>query len=137
SPAFRPGEALPFGRPRRACLPAGVWACQLPAAPSSLGSVAAMTAQDTMPKPPAAKRVPKVREYHGDRVVDEVAWLANPDDPDTDAYLGGGNAFTRERMKGQGSLRETICSEFKTRTQETDLSLPVRTVGYWYYTRTV
>jgi len=96
-----------------------------------------MTAQDTMPKPPAAKRVPKVREYHGDRVVDEFAWLANPDDPDTIAYLEAENAYTRERTKDQESLRETIFNEIKTRTQETDLSVPVRKDGYWYYTRTV
>jgi oligopeptidase B len=31
----------------------------------------------------------------------------------------------------------TVFNEIKTRTQETDLSVPARKGGYWYYTRTV
>ncbi len=38
---------------------------------------------------------------------------------------------------GQAGLRETIFGEIKGRTQETDLSVPVRKDGWWYYARTV
>ena len=37
----------------------------------------------------------------------------------------------------QAGLREEIFGEIKGRTQETDLSVPVRKGGWWYYARTV
>jgi oligopeptidase B len=91
----------------------------------------------TQATPPVAKRIPTTREHHGDRFVDEYAWLANPDDPDTIAYLEAENAYTESRTGDQAGLRETVFGEIKARTQETDLSVPVRKGGYWYYTRTV
>jgi oligopeptidase B len=90
-----------------------------------------------MSTPPVAKRIPTTREHHGDRVVDEYAWLANSADPDTIKYLEAENAYTESRTDDQAGLRETIFGEIKARTQETDLSVPVRKGGYWYYTRTV
>ncbi|HEX6872105.1 MAG TPA: S9 family peptidase [Micromonosporaceae bacterium] len=86
---------------------------------------------------PVAKQVPIERTHHGDTVVDEYAWLADKDDPDTIAYLTAENAYTEARTADQASLRETIFNEIRTRTQETDLSVPARKHGYWYYTRTV
>jgi oligopeptidase B len=90
----------------------------------------------TQPVPPTAKRVPTERTHHGDTVVDEYAWLAVKDDPDTVAYLTAENAYTQARTADQAALRETVFNEIKARTQETDLSLPSRKGGYWYYTRT-
>src|SRR3954454_4024462 len=87
--------------------------------------------------PPAAKRVPTERTHHGDTVPDDYAWLANKDDPDTIAYLTAENAYTDARTEHLAGLRETLFNEIKNRTQETDLSVPVRRGGYWYYTRTV
>jgi oligopeptidase B len=91
----------------------------------------------TQATPPIAKRIPTERTHHGDTVIDEYAWLVDKDDPDTIAYLTAENEYTDERTKDQRSLRETIFNEIKTRTKETDLSVPVRHGGYWYYTRTV
>lgn len=89
------------------------------------------------PVPPAAKRVPTERTHHGDTVVDEYAWLAVKDDPDTIAYLQAENAYTEGATAHLAALRETLFNETKRRTQETDLSVPTRKGGYWYYTRTV
>lgn len=89
------------------------------------------------PVPPAAKRVPTERTHHGDTVVDEYAWLAVKDDPDTIAYLQAENAYTESATAHLAALRETLFNETKRRTQETDLSVPTRKGGYWYYTRTV
>lgn len=88
-------------------------------------------------RPPVAKRVPVERTRHGETVVDEYAWLADPNDPDTVAYLVAENEFTAARTADQEPLRQTIFNEIKRRTQETDLSVPVRKGQYWYYTRTV
>jgi len=89
------------------------------------------------PQPPAAKRVPTERTHHGDTVVDEYAWLADKDNPDTIAFLEAENAYTKAMTAAQEDLRQAIFSEIKSRTKETDLSVPVRDRGWWYYARTV
>jgi oligopeptidase B len=89
------------------------------------------------PVPPAARRVRHERAHHGDIVVDEYAWLAGKDNPETIAYLEAENAYTAAVTAGQAGLRETIFGEIKGRTKETDLSVPARKGGWWYYTRTV
>lgn len=101
----------------------------------SAGNVAGVTSE-TSPTPPIAKRVPTERTHHGDTVIDEYAWLANKDDPDTLAYLTAENAYTEAMTAHLAPLRETLFEETRRRTQETDLSVPTRKGGYWYYTRT-
>jgi oligopeptidase B len=88
-------------------------------------------------EPPSAKRVPHKRTYHGDTVVDEYAWLADKDDPDTMAYLKAENAYTEAVTARLGPLEDQIYAEIKARTQESDLSVPVRKGGWWQYARTV
>jgi len=63
--------------------------------------------------------------------------MADADDAETMAYVEAENAYTESRTADQGGLREEIFNEIRTRTRETDLSLPVRKNGYWYYQRTV
>ena len=89
------------------------------------------------PRPPIAKRVPSKRTHHGDTVIDEYAWLANPKDPETIAYLEAENAYMEAETAGLGDLRKAIFEEIKARTKETDLSVPVRKGGWWRYSRTV
>jgi oligopeptidase B len=86
---------------------------------------------------PATKRVPVERTYHGDTVVDDYAWLADKDNPDTIAYLEAQNSYTEALTAGQAGLRDEIFGEIKGRTKETDLSVPTRRRGWWYYSRTV
>ncbi|HEY2795596.1 MAG TPA: S9 family peptidase, partial [Micromonosporaceae bacterium] len=62
---------------------------------------------------------------------------SHKDDPDTVAYLTAENDYTDASTQHLGPLREQIFGEIKQRTQETDLSVPSRKGGYWYYTRTV
>jgi oligopeptidase B len=88
-------------------------------------------------QPPTAKRVPSERVHHGDTVVDEYAWLQNKDDPETIAYLEAENTHTEESTAHLSALRDKLFGEIKTRTQETDLSVPARKGGFWYYTRTI
>ncbi|MFC8847841.1 MULTISPECIES: S9 family peptidase [unclassified Micromonospora] len=86
---------------------------------------------------PVAKQVPAERTHHGDTVVDEYAWLTAKDDPETIAHLTAENAYTEARTAHLAQLRATLFEETRRRTQETDLSVPVRKDGHWYYTRTV
>ena len=87
--------------------------------------------------PPAAARIPAERIHHGDAVTDEYAWLSDRDNPQTIAYLAAENAYTEAMTAGQQALRGAIFDEIKARTQETDLSVPARKGGWWYYSRTV
>jgi len=88
-------------------------------------------------EPPTAKEVPTERTYHGDTVIDEYAWLAVKDDPDTIAYLTAENAYTEAATAELAPLRDQVFAEIKARTQESDLSVPVRKGGWWHYSRTV
>src|SRR5580704_1098083 len=88
-------------------------------------------------QPPLAKRVPSERTHHGDTFIDEYAWLAAKDDPETIAFLEAENAFTVAQTVAQGDLTSAVFEEIKARTKETDLSVPVRKGGWWYYVRTV
>ncbi len=87
--------------------------------------------------PPAVRQVPSERTFHGDTVTDEFAWLAEKENPDTIAYLEAENAWTKRATAHLEGVQNTIFEEIKRRTQETDLSVPQRKGGYWYYTRTV
>ena len=86
--------------------------------------------------PPVAARVPSERTHHGDTVIDEFAWLADKDNPETIAYLKAENTWTERATEHLGPLRDTVFGEIKSRTLETDLTVPTRKGGYWYYTRT-
>jgi oligopeptidase B len=96
-----------------------------------------MTVTDDVLSVPVAKQVPATRSHHGDEVVDEYAWLADKDDPDTIAYLEAENAWTDARTAHQASVREALFNEIKRRTKETDLSVPARKGDFWYYSRTI
>jgi len=89
------------------------------------------------PRPPAARRIWHERTFHGDTIIDEYAWLVAKDDPETIAFLEAENDYTDAMTAGQAELREAIFGEIKARTQETDLSVPTRKGGWWYYARTV
>ena len=96
-----------------------------------------MSTSSEGPLPPAARRIPRDRTFHGDTFADEYAWLEEKDNPETIAFLEAENAYTEAMTAGQADLREAIFGEIKARTQETDLSVPNRKGGWWYYARMV
>ena len=95
------------------------------------------TATSIAVEPPRAKKVPLVRAHHGDTFVDEYEWLRDKDSPDTIAYLEAENAYTEHATAHLADLRETLFEEIRTRTKETDLSVPTRIGSYWYYSRSI
>ena len=95
------------------------------------------TGNEAVATPPAARRIPAERTFHGDAVVDEFAWLAAKENPETIAFLEAENAYTAAMTADQEALRGVIFEEIRARTQETDLSVPSRKGGWWYYSRTV
>lgn len=96
-----------------------------------------MTAETTRPTPPVADRREVVRSHHGEDVTDSYEWLRDKSDPEVIAHLEAENAYTDAVTAHLDGLREQIFGEIKGRTQETDLSVPVRHRDWWYYSRTI
>ena len=89
-----------------------------------------------VPKPPVAKRAPKVTEIHGEKLVDDYAWLRDKKNPEVKAYLDAENAYTDAVTKPQEALRGRLYDEAVGRIKETDLAVPYRHRGYFWYSRT-
>jgi len=85
--------------------------------------------------PPRAKRVEHRREYHGDVFVDPYEWLRDKSDPEVIKHLTDENTHTEDLTAGLARLRQQIFDEIKSRTKETDLSVPIRRGDWWYYGR--
>jgi oligopeptidase B len=97
-----------------------------------------MNPRDTdLPAPPQAKRIPKTTTTHGDTLVDDYAWLRERDDPDVRRYLEAENAYTAAAMKPLEGFQDALYKELLARIKETDLSVPYKNRGYFYYSRTV
>ncbi|NLE82761.1 MAG: oligopeptidase B, partial [Rhodococcus sp.] len=91
----------------------------------------------TSPTPPVATKVPHERTHHGHTFVDDYEWLRDKDNPEVIAYLEAENAYTEAQTAHLAPVRESIFEEIKSRTQETDMSVPTRMGEWWYYARTV
>ncbi|MFD1722647.1 S9 family peptidase [Amnibacterium endophyticum] len=85
---------------------------------------------------PVADRRPSDRTHHGDVVVDAYEWLRDREDPAVIEHLEAENVWTDERVAGLATLRERLFGEIRSRTKETDLSVPTREGDWWYYSRT-
>lgn len=94
------------------------------------------TSSDPDPVPPVASKVPTARTFHGDTFIDSYEWLRDKEGHETIAYLTAENAYTQAMTAHLADLRGAIFDEIKARTQETDLSVPSRKGGFWYYQRT-
>jgi oligopeptidase B len=90
-----------------------------------------------MQQPPTARRDPSTREHHGDRFEDPYAWMADRDSEELRELLVAENAYATERTEHLRPLAEQVFEEFRSRIEETDLSVPVRHDRWWYYSRTV
>jgi oligopeptidase B len=87
--------------------------------------------------PPVAARKPIERTHHGDVFVDDYEWLRDKTNDEVLEYLRAENSYTEARTEHLESLREAIFSEISERTLQTDLSVPARRGGFWYYSRTL
>jgi oligopeptidase B len=93
-----------------------------------------LAAQD--PTPPVAKTIARIDTLHGDVRTDNYFWIREKTNPDVISYLNAENAYTTARMKHTEALQQKLYDEMLGRIKETDLSVPFRDNGYWYYNRT-
>ncbi len=87
------------------------------------------------PQPPVAARVDSRREFHGDVFDDPYEWLRDKSDPRVIEHLEAENCYAEAVTDHLEPLRQRIFDEIKSRTKETDLSVPTRRGDYWYYGR--
>jgi oligopeptidase B len=99
-------------------------------------SAARAEAEPALPAPPVLRKVPKITEIHGDRLVDDYFWLREKSDPGVAAYLEDENAYTAAVMKPTEALQEALYKEMLGHIKETDLSVPYKDGAHFYYART-
>jgi len=102
---------------------------------SLLIPAAGPAADEALPQPPVANKVPRELTLHGHTRVDEYYWLNQRENPEVIAYLQAENAYTDAVLKPAARLRESLYKEMAGRMQQTDMSVPYFENGYWYYTR--
>lgn len=85
---------------------------------------------------PVALRRPITRIFHGREFVDNYEWLRDKESPDTKEYLEAENSYADSRTEHLSVLRKNIYDEISSRVKQTDMSVPVRSEGFWYYDRT-
>lgn len=94
-----------------------------------------MSTPSVTPVPPLPASRETVRVHHGDTVVDPLAWLHDKDDPAVVAHLTAENDYAEAVTARLQPLRDALFEEIRSRTQETDLSVPVASGPWWYYSR--
>jgi oligopeptidase B len=99
-----------------------------------------------LPLPPIAKKIPHTHVYtHGSTVTeiqDNYHWMkdqnAGEKRPEIIQHLNEENEFAKQtHLEPNAPLIESVYSEFLSRLQEDDSSVPVFKSPYYYYTKTV
>jgi len=86
-------------------------------------------------KPPLAERIEKKLTIHGQTRTDDYYWLNERNNPQVIAYLEAENAYKDAVMKHTVPLQEKLFDEIVGRIKQTDMSVPFKKNGYYYYTR--
>ena len=84
---------------------------------------------------PVAKKVEKKLEIHGDTRIDNYYWLNQREDPEVISYLEEENAYREEVMAHLEEYQDKLFEELKGRIKQTDMSVPYKDNGYYYFTR--
>lgn len=111
-------------------------ACRVAAAITLGITVTINAAGQGVAKPPVAKKVEQVSTLHGERRVDQYAWLRDKGNPEVIAHLEAENAHADAVMAPLAPLQARLYDEMLGRIKQTDMSVPYRKGGYRYYSRT-
>ncbi|MCU0646971.1 MAG: S9 family peptidase [Gemmatimonadaceae bacterium] len=98
-------------------------------------STMSLDAQPT--SPPVAPVHTRIDTLHGQPWRDDYFWLREKSNPEVIKYLEAENAWTEAKTGHLKPLQEQLFREISGRIKQTDLSVPYRDRGWWYYTRTV
>jgi len=87
------------------------------------------------PQPPVAEKVKKEFLEFGKTRVDNYYWLRERENPNVVDYLKAENEYLQAVLKPTEALQEKLYQEIVGRIKQTDMSVPYRDNGYYYYTR--
>ncbi|KFJ04733.1 peptidase S9 [Bifidobacterium subtile] len=87
-------------------------------------------------QPPVARKLDHIRSAHGDTFNDPYDWMRDKESAEVRDYVSAQNDYCQSRTAGLQGLSATLFDELKSRVQETDMSVPTRIDGYWYFVRT-
>ena len=96
-----------------------------------------LLARSTALKPPVAKRIPTVSTIHGDKRVDDFAWMRNKASTSVIEYLKAENAYADALMAPYEAFRNALYAEMLGRIKQTDMNVPYQKGGWFYNSRTV
>jgi oligopeptidase B len=85
---------------------------------------------------PVARKEPKQTTMHGTVLLDDYAWLREKESAEVTAYLEAENAYAEAMMAPLDGLRDQLYAEMLSHIKQTDISVPYRDGGWWYYSRT-
>ena len=88
------------------------------------------------PQPPVAEKIKKELTAHGQTRIDDYYWLRERENPKVLEYLKAENEYTDAIMKHTEALEDALYKEIVGRIKQTDMSVPYRDNGYYYYART-
>jgi oligopeptidase B len=87
-------------------------------------------------QPPVARKEPKDVSVNGDKRIDDYFWLRQKGTPEVEQYLRAETAYADAVMAPTAPLQQTLYDELLSRIQETDVQVPFRMGGFYYYSRT-
>ena len=90
----------------------------------------------TVPTPPTLPQRPYAITRHGDTRIDPYYWLMDRDNEDVLAHLRAENEYLQDQLAHLKPLEQSLFSEIKSRIEESDISVPVKRRGWWYFERT-
>ncbi|MCK5765888.1 MAG: S9 family peptidase [Bacteroidales bacterium] len=86
-------------------------------------------------KPPVAKKINKELTAHDHTRIDPYYWLNERENPEVISYLEAENAYTSAMLKHTAEFQTTLYDEIVGRIKQTDMSVPYKRNGYYYYSR--
>ena len=87
------------------------------------------------PPPPVAKTAHTENRINGGDLVDNYHWLRDKSNPEVAKYLEAENAYTDGVMKPTAALQQKLYDEMVSHIKETDVNVPYKEGGYFYYSR--
>lgn len=93
-------------------------------------------AQSNALRAPMTEKKTKTTKIHDDTMIDEYFWLREKSNPQVIAHLEAENAYSEAVMKPTAAWQDKLYKEMVGHIKETDVNVPYRWGGYFYYSRT-
>ena len=87
-------------------------------------------------QPPMTPKKSKTTKIHDYTMIDDYFWLREKSNPGVIAHLEAENVYADSVLKPTAPLQEKLYKEMVGHIKETDVTVPYRQDGYFYYSRT-